>query len=92
MTRFGLIGAIAFSLTLALAPPAMARVTHHIQDANHEAVVHPHAYSYDRDLPVEDALRWGYSQGRDDYPSGFGGLYGDGIYPGNVISNDHPSP
>jgi len=41
----------------------------------------------DPNLPVENALRWGYSQGYQYYPSGFGGLYGDGRYPGNTIEN-----
>jgi hypothetical protein len=53
----------------------------------HSAVPHPDAYaSADPRLPVENALRWGYSQGYHNYPSGWGGLYGDGRYPGNVIS------
>jgi hypothetical protein len=38
-------------------------------------------------LPVENAQRWGYSQGYSNYLSGYGGLYGDGRYPGNTISN-----
>jgi hypothetical protein len=38
-------------------------------------------------LPIQNALRWGYSQGYQYYPSGWGGLYGDGRYPGNTISN-----
>jgi len=85
MTRFKLIGATA--LTLALAAPAMARDVHHVKGALAGAVVYPHAFSYDRDQPVEDALRLGYGQGYSYYPSGYGGLYGDGIYPGNVITN-----
>lgn len=90
MTRFGLIGA-AVALSLTFAAPAMARDAHHVKGTDsHDAAMHPHAFSYDRDLPVEDALRLGYSQGYSDYPSGFGGLYGDGIYPGNVISGHHP--
>jgi hypothetical protein len=49
------------------------------------------AYSPDDpNLPIENALRWGYSQGQQNYPSGFGGLYGDGRYPGNTISNSGP--
>jgi hypothetical protein len=89
MIKFGLIGATAFSLTLALAAPAMAR------DAQRADVQYPKRHvrgvvvnpSYAPNLPVENALRWGYSQGYSYYPSGWGGLYGDGRYPGNVISN-----
>ena len=89
MTKFGLIGATALSLTLALAGPAMAGDTHHVKRATHSAAVYHQASLYDPNLPVENALRWGYSQGYSNYPSGFGGLYGDGRYPGNVISNDN---
>jgi hypothetical protein len=39
------------------------------------------------ELPIENALRWGYSRGYQYYPSGFGGLHGDGRYPGNTIEN-----
>jgi len=88
MTKFRLVGATA--LSLALAAPAMARDVHHVRGAPADAVVYPHVFDYDRDLPVEDALRLGYSQGYSEYPSGFGGLYGDGLYPGNVISKHHP--
>ena len=91
MTRFGLTGATAVALTLALAAPAMADNDHHAKGPLRSAVPHSEAYAYvDPRLPVENALRWGYSQGYRDYPSGFGGLYGDGRYPGNVISGDNP--
>jgi hypothetical protein len=92
MTRFGLIGATAVALTLALAAPAMADNGHHAKGPTRSAVPYSDAYAYSPEprLPVENALRWGYSQGYRNYPSGFGGLYGDGRYPGNVISNDNP--
>ena len=90
MTRFGLIGATALSLSFVLAAPAIARDAHHRAKpavrsaAANAAAVNPYA---EPNLPVENALRWGYSQGYSNYPSGFGGLYGDGRYPGNTISN-----
>jgi hypothetical protein len=84
MTKFGLIGATALSLTFALAVPAMARDIHHANGQMRGAPAF--AYAEPR-LPVENALRWGYSQGYSNYPSGFGGLYGDGRYPDNVVSN-----
>jgi hypothetical protein len=87
MIKFGLIGATALSLTLALAAPAMARDIHH-RGPMRGAAVNAYAYAEPR-LPVENALRWGYSQGYSNYPSGFGGLYGDGRYPDNVVSNPH---
>jgi len=92
MTRFELTGATAVALTLALAAPAMADDSHHAKGPMRGAVPYSEAYAYAAEprLPVENALRWGYSQGYSNYPSGFGGLYGDGRYPGNVISNDNP--
>jgi hypothetical protein len=87
-----LIGATV--LTLALAAPAIAgdaQGTAATQRAKRQVRTVPHQPNsnnfYDPNLPVENALRWGYSQGYSNYPSGFGGLYGDGRYPGNVISN-----
>jgi hypothetical protein len=93
MTRFGLIGAAVLSLTLALAAPAMARDVQKVRSPARVAPVYPHVYVYGDNLPnlpVQDALRWGYGQGYSTYPSGFGGLYGDGRYHGNTISNYHP--
>lgn len=85
MTRLGLIGATA--IALALAAPAMAANGHHVKRLVRDAAPYPDAYAYaEPRLPVENALRWGYSQGYHNYPSGWGGLYGDGRYPGNVIS------
>jgi hypothetical protein len=90
MTKFGLIGATALSLSLALAAPTMARDIHHAKGQMRGAAANAYAYAEPR-LPVQDALRWGYSQGYSNYPSGFGGLYGDGRYPGNTVSNpNHP--
>ena len=88
MTKFGLIGATV--LALVLAAPAMAHDIHHVRGVTHGVVVYPHIRDYDRDLCVEDAIRLGYSQGYEEYHSGFGGFYGDGLYPRNVISNEHP--
>ena len=88
MTRFGLTGATAVALTLALAAPAMAADNAHHAKRPLRSAVPSDAYAYaEPSLPVEHALLWGYSQGYYNYPSGFGGLYGDGRYPGNVISN-----
>jgi hypothetical protein len=87
MTKFGLIGATALSLTFALAVPAMARDIHVVRGPVRGPAAYPHVYAYEPRLPVENALRWGYSQGYSNYPSGFGGLYGDGRYPDNVVSN-----
>jgi hypothetical protein len=87
MTKFKLVGATAFVLSVAFAAPAMAANGHHVKGPSRGAAPYPDAYAYaEPRLPVENALRWGYSQGYKNYPSGWGGLYGDGRYPGNVIS------
>jgi hypothetical protein len=67
-----MIGVAMFSLMVAA--PAMAT----------------HATRYERDgrnLPVQDALNFGYDAGKCGYHSGRGGLYGDGYYPGDVCSD-----
>ncbi|HLI98318.1 MAG TPA: hypothetical protein VKT76_01255 [Bradyrhizobium sp.] len=84
MIRLSLM--IASVLSFAFAAPAMAQNSHHAKPLRHHVV----AADPDPNLPVENALRWGYSQGYSNYPSGWGGLYGDGRYPGNVISNSNP--
>ncbi len=84
MIKIGLIGIAA--LSLALASPAMARVKHQVNHQARGAVVYSNG---EPNLPVENALRWGYGQGYSDYPSGFGGLYGDGRYPGNTVTYPH---
>lgn len=97
MIRFGLIEATTLSLLLAVAGPAMAGdtqpspVQHSKGRLARPVAARVNAYSPDDpNLPIENALRWGYSQGQQNYPSGFGGLYGDGRYPGNTISNSGP--
>ena len=72
MMKFRLAAAAAFSLMIVA--PAMA--------ANPR-----HQSRYDNQLSVEDALHFGLSAGRCGYHSGYGGLYGDGLYPDNVCSD-----
>jgi len=84
MIKIGLIGITA--LSLALASPAMARSKHHVNNQARAALAYSNG---EPNLPVENALRWGYGQGYSNYPSGFGGLYGDGRYPGNTVSDPH---
>jgi hypothetical protein len=72
MMKFRLIAVAVFSLMIVA--PAMA--------------AHPrHQYRDDRNLPVQDALHFGFSEGKCGYHSGYGGLYGDGLYPDNVCSD-----
>lgn len=91
MQRFGLIGVSALSLLVAGAVTATAQETVQYRYPRHaRVVVHGVTAAGDPNLPVENALQWGYSQGYSNYPSGYGGLYGDGRYPDNVISNSNP--
>ena len=86
MIKFGLVGVTALSL----AAPALAGDVQPPRAKSHVHIAAPRANGngiYNENLPIENALRWGYSQGYSYYPSGFGGLYGDGRYPGNTISN-----
>jgi hypothetical protein len=89
--RFRLIEATTLSLVLAVVSPAMAGDMQQSPAQHSKGQVHPaRVYASspnDPSLPVENALRWGYSQGYSNYPSGWGGLYGDGRYPGNTVSN-----
>ena len=41
-------------------------------------------------LPAQDAIRFGYGNIYPRYHSGWGGLYGDGNYPGSVDDNFGP--
>jgi hypothetical protein len=92
MVKCGVIGAMAISLAVALATTAVAGEAHQ-SPASHYKRHHANAgavrssFAAEPNLPVENALRWGYSQGYSYYPSGWGGLYGDGRYPGNTVSN-----
>jgi hypothetical protein len=72
MMKLKMIGVLALSFMMAA--PAMATHQRHDQRDG-------------RALPVQDALHFGYDSGRCGYHSGYGGLYGDGLYPGNVCSD-----
>jgi hypothetical protein len=72
MKNFSFIGAAL--LSLALVTPAMA-------------AQHSDQYRNGRNLSVVDAWHFGYGSGRCGYHSGYGGLYGDGYYPGGVCND-----
>jgi hypothetical protein len=79
---FRLIGATALSLMLA--GPAMAgNYRYGMHDPYHEL------YRHHR-LPAQDAIRFGYGNEYPTYHSGWGGLYGDGNYPGSIDDNMGP--
>jgi hypothetical protein len=76
-----LIGAIALLLTLP--GPAMAGSADYGTDEYHSL------YARQR-MPAQDAIRFGYGNAYPTYHSGWGGLYGDGEYPGSVDDNMGP--
>lgn len=41
-------------------------------------------------VPAQDAIRLGYGNEYPTYHSGWGGLYGDGDYPGSIDENMGP--
>jgi len=82
MMNFRLIGATAFSLMLA-APAMAANVGYEMHDTYHGLYSH-------HSLPAQDAIRFGYGEEYPTYHSGWGGLYGDGEYPGSVDDNMGP--
>jgi hypothetical protein len=89
MTKLGLVGVSALSLMLALAAPATAQDKQQVvHRARHAPLAVPAYGAYgEPSLPVDQAIRFGYSQGYANYPSGWGGLYGDGRYPDNTVIN-----
>ena len=88
MVKFGLTGAAVLALAIgATASQAQTANGHHYRKHLHAAP--PPVVAYEPNLPVEQAIRFGYSQGYADYPSGWGGIYGDGRYPGNTVSSGH---
>lgn len=88
MTKFGLMGAAVLSLALVIGATACQAQTvdgHHYR--RHAQAAPPPMVPYEPNLPVDQAIRFGYSQGYANYPSGWGGIYGDGRYPGNTVSS-----
>jgi hypothetical protein len=81
--NFRLIGATALSLILA--GPAMAASSGYgMRDEYHG--LYRHHY-----FPAQDAINFGYGNAYPTYHSGWGGLYGDGNYPGTVDDNMGPT-
>jgi hypothetical protein len=90
MIKFGFTGAAVLSLALVIgATASQAQAADGHQYRRHLHAAPPPVVAYEPNLPIENALRWGYSQGYSNYPSGFGGLYGDGRYPENTVSGPH---
>ena len=88
MTRFRLADVaallLALSLPLALATQAAADDGHPKKHVRHHYRYVENPNAPPKGLTVENATRWGYGQGYAAPHTGFGGLYGDGLYPGNV--------
>ena len=82
MTKLKLIGAMA--LALAIASPAMARVY-----VPNRYLPAPH-HGQGRVMTAEDFDHFDFGIAKPTYPSGWGGPYGDGQYPGSVDRNMGP--
>ena len=88
MIKFGLMGAAVLSLALVIgATASQAQTADGHQYRRHAQPAPPPVVEGDPNLPIDQAIRFGYSQGYADYPSGWGGIYGDGRYPGNTVSS-----
>ena len=84
MTKLRLIGAVA--LALAIAGPAMARV--YVPDRYLPAGASH--YGYGRVMTAQDFDHFDFGVAEPTYPSGWGGPYGDGQYPGSIDRNMGP--
>jgi hypothetical protein len=86
MPKFRLIAAAAISLAALAAPAAADDLGKHRSHVRHSDKL-LHDKLLHAELPVLDATRWGYGTGYKTSHSGYGGLYGDGRYPGNVYDD-----
>jgi hypothetical protein len=77
MTIIKIVAAAALSMVLA--GPALAQYDHYAR-----------AFRGYHDMPAQDALHFGRTDIYPRYHSGWGGLYGDGKYPGSVDDNMGP--
>ena len=82
MTNVGIASAAALSIVLA--GPAIAYDGHGTQGQ------YTRAFRGYHNMPAQDALRFGRTDIYPRYHSGWGGLYGDGNYPGSVDDNMGP--
>jgi hypothetical protein len=87
MTKFGIIGAVALSLVLA--GPAMAAAS---SVSGMQRVHHKHYGNAGHTMPgqrmsAQDFDHFDLGIARPTYPSGWGGPYHDGEYPGTVDQN-----
>jgi hypothetical protein len=91
MPKFKWIAAAAVSLVALAAPAAADDLGKHRSHVRHSDKILPDKILHDKllnaELPVLDATRWGYGTGYRAERSGYGGLYGDGRYPGNVYND-----
>lgn len=84
MTKLRWIGAVALALTFA--GPAMARV----YVPNRDLPAGTHSYRGGRTMTAQDFDHFDFGIAQPTYPSGWGGPYGDGQYPGSIDRNMGP--
>jgi hypothetical protein len=79
MTIIRITGAAMLSIALAAPAFAQTRYDHYTQ-----------AFRGYHDMRAQDALHFGRTDIYPRYHSGWGGLYGDGNYPGSIDDNMGP--
>jgi hypothetical protein len=84
MKNLKIVGAAVFSL--ALVAPAMANQGYHAARGLHA----PYGTAVAHRIPAQDFDHLDLGIARPTYPSGWGGPYGDGNYPGSVDENMGP--
>ena len=83
MTTIRIAGAMV--LSIALATPAFA-----YDNAKAQYDHYTQAFRSYHDMRAQDALHFGRTDIYPRYHSGWGGLYGDGNYPGSIDDNMGP--
>jgi hypothetical protein len=86
MTSIRITGAMV--LAIALAGPAFAFDYHYPTQAQYDH--YTQAFRGYHDMRAQDALHFGRTDIYPRYHSGWGGLYGDGSYPGSIDDNMGP--
>ncbi len=84
MMKVRLVGAVA--LLLAIASPAMARV----YVPNRYLPTGDQYYSGGKSMTAQDFDHFDFGIAQPTFPSGWGGPYGDGQYPGSIDRNMGP--
>lgn len=83
MMKFRLIGAVVLAMTIA--GPAMAR-----EYVSNRYLPTGDNYGHGRFMTAQDFDHFDFGIAEPTYPTGWGGPYGDGQYPGSIDRNMGP--